>query len=181
MRILLVYASKHGTAETCAERLEQELCGGNSIVRVNLEREADISELDAFDAVVVGSSVYFGKIRPAAKNFLTEHADTLQKKPLGLFLVCGLTNEYEYYRDKLLPKDLREHAFFTVYFGGSLSTQGLSFPERWLVKSMRAAIFEENMEDGEYTPTLPSILPENIDRMATYLRREIEHLSDLKG
>ena len=178
MRVLLAYAGKHGTTQGCVARLEKELSGGNEVVCANLDK--DTPNLKEYDLVVFGSSVYFGKLRPAAKRFLENHITELLKKPMGIFLVCGLTNEYEYYRDKLIPRELREHAFLTVYFGGSLSTQGLSFGEKWLVKSMRAAIFEENMDDGEYTLTLPSILPENIDRMATYLRREIDRLSSLK-
>lgn len=178
MRILLVYAGKHGTTESCVKRLERELSGGNTIDTVDLVK-GTVSPLD-YDIVVFGASVYFGKLVPAARSYLKNYADALMQKTLGLFLVCGLTNEYEYYRDKLLPRELRDHAFLTVYFGGSLSMQGLSFAERLLVKSMRSAIFEADMDNGEYTPTLPSVLPENIDRMATYVRREIERLADSK-
>jgi hypothetical protein len=35
---------------------------------------------------------------------------------------------------------------------------------------MRASILESEINDGEYTPTLPSILPENIEKMETYVR-----------
>ena len=178
MRILLAYAGKHGTTQGCVERLKNELSGGNEVVCANLEREDP--DPSAFDLIVFGSSVYFGKLRPAARCFLQNHTEELLKKPLGLFLVCGLTNEYEYYREKLFSRELREHAFLTVYFGGSLSVDGLSFGEKWIVKSMRAAIFEESMDDGEYTLTLPGVLPENIDRMATYLLEEINRLSNLK-
>ena len=178
MRVLLVYAGKHGTAKSCIDRLMHELHGGNTVDAVDLSQmDVDPGE---YDLVVFGSSIYFGKMRPEAKRFLERNTETLMKKPLGLFLVCGLTSEYEYYREKLFSQRLRDHAFLTMYFGGSLSTEGLSFLEKQLVKAMRAAIFEENMEDGEYTPTLPSILPENIDRMATYIRREIEQLSEAK-
>lgn len=178
MRILLVYAGKHETTKSCVERLKNELHGGNTVETVDLsQKDADPAE---FDLVVFGSSVYFGKMRQEAKRFLERNTETLMKKPLGLFLVCGLTSEYEYYREKLFSQRLRDHAFLTMYFGGSLSTEGLSFMEKRLVKAMRAAIFEENIEDGEYTPTLPSILPENIDRMATYIRREIEQLNRTK-
>ena len=176
MRILLAYAGKHGTTLGCVERLAQQLKGGNAVETVNLdEKTVDPS---GYDVVVFGSSVYFGKMRSSAKQYLQTYANVLLQKPLGLFLVCGLTNEYEYYREKMFSPQLRAHAFMTLYFGGSLSVTGLPFFERMLVKSMRSAIFEENMENGDYSATLPSVLPENIDRMATYVRREIEKLAD---
>ncbi len=176
MKVLLLYAGKHGSAESCVERLARELPRGIEIETVNLEKCAPAPV--GYDAVVLGSSVYFGKLRPAAKTYLAQYGEALTKQPLGLFLVCGLAHEYEYYRDKLLPAALREHAFLTLYFGGSLSTKGLSPMEWLLVKSMRSSLFEEDIDNGEYTPTLPSLLPENIDRMATYLRRELERMSD---
>ena len=176
MRILLAYAGKHQTAKSCVERLVRELHTGNTVEVVNLaEATPDPRE---YDLVVLGSAVYFGKLLPSAKSFIKTYTAELCQKPLGLFLVCGLTSEYEYYREKLFPSELRNHAFLSLYFGGSLSTKGLSFFERLAVKSMRSAIFEEEMEEGEYTLTLPSILPENIDRMATYIRRQIEDMID---
>ena len=35
-----------------------------------------------------------------------------------------------------------------------------------MVRSMRSSLFEKEMDDGNYIPNLPYILPENIDGMA---------------
>ncbi len=175
MKILLAYAGKHGTAKLCVERLRDHLPKKCEAEAICLGEQ--MPDPSSYDIVVFGSSVYHGKLLPEAKQFIAQYSQVLQQKPLALFLVCGLAHEYEYYRDKLLPATLREHSFLTLYFGGSLSTKGLS-PMEWLrVKSMRSMLFEEDIDNGEYTPTLPGILPENIDRMATYLRREMETLS----
>ena len=169
MKILIAYASKNGTVQKCVERL----CGqlrGMEINAVNLE----IASADpcGYDLVVFGSSVYFGKLLRSAREFLKSYESVLVQKPLALFLCCGLTEESEYYLKKLFPQSLYESAFQILYFGGSLSTDGLSFLDRFFVRSIRSSLYQDNLDKGEYiAPSLPGILPENIDRLATHLRK----------
>lgn len=170
MQILIAYASKHGTAETCVERLMSRW-NGLDVTAVNLERE-QVNPAE-YDVVVFGSSVYFGKLRPVARSFLETYESVLAQKTVALFLCCGLTAEAEHYQKKLFPAALRESAFDVVFFGGSLATRGLSFFEKLAVRSMRSALYEESMDNGDYSaPSLPGILPENIDKLATSLRKE---------
>lgn len=169
MKILIAYASKYGTVRTCVERLVPQLRGLDVTV-ADLEHETPNPE--DYDTVIFGSSVYFGKLRPAARQFLTQYADVLAQKRLVLFLCCGLTEEYEYYREKLFPQKLRDAAFLTLFFGGSLSTEGRSLIDRLLLRSMRSRLMEEAIDNSEYILSLPGILPENVDKLATYLRKE---------
>ena len=170
MRILIAYASKHGTAQICVERLMSRW-EGLDVTAVNLDCEtADPAD---YDVVVFGSSVYFGRLRPSARNFLEAYEAVLAQQVTALFLCCGLTAEAEYYKKKLFSASLRESAFDVVFFGGSLATHGLSFLEKLVVRSMRSALYEESMDNGDYSaPSLPGILPENIDKLATSLRKE---------
>jgi len=67
-----------------------------------------------------------------------------------------------------------EESFDVLFFGGSLSTRGLSFFEKMAVRSMRSALYEESIDNGDYSaPSLPGILPENIDKLATEFRRAL--------
>ncbi len=175
MKILLAYAGKNGTTAACVERL-QGLLQGREVVVANLEKETP--QVSDFDIVALGSSVYFGRLRPAARRFLQEQEEALQRVSLALFLCCGLTVENDYYREKLFPASLREHAFINLYFGGSLRLEGLSFLDRLVVHNMRSRLFAEDMENGDYVPTLPSILPENIDQMVSHIKTEITRLCD---
>ena len=175
MRILIAYASKNGTAGKCVDRLLEQL-RGMEIDAINLEHAS--ADPSSYDVVVFGSSVYFGKLRPAARSFLRSYGKILCQKPLALFLCCGLTEEYEYYLQKLFSQRLREAAFQTLYFGGSLSTEGLSFFDRFFVRSIRSSLYEANLDNGEYVaPSLPGILRENVDKLATYLRKEVSRLN----
>ncbi len=167
MKILIAYASKTGTVTECVGRLIKAL-HGLDVTAVDLEKE--VPQVADFDLIVAGSSVRFGRLLPAARKFLQANKDVLLTKTLCLFLCCGIAHEYEYYREVVFPRELRDAADQSIYFGGRLSLEGLTFFERLLVRHLRTSIAESEIEDGEYTPSLPGILPENIDRMATLIR-----------
>lgn len=169
MRILIAYAGKNGTTETCVKRLCEQL-GSKDVTLSCLEREQP--SITDYDMVVLGSPVYYGKLRASARRFLKEQHDNLCQKPLALFLCCAVGEDYEYFCNKLFGEELLSHAFASVHFGGSLKTEGLSFWDKLVVRSMRSSLFEADMDRGEYFATLPTILPENIDKLAGQIHNE---------
>ncbi len=169
MRILIVYASKNGTVRVCAERLQDAL-RGKEVTVCDLARQTPA--LSEYDIVIAGSSVRFGKLLQPMRSFLAEQEEALKQKKLYLFLCCGLPHESEYYMQKLFSDDLRAHAEEILYFGGSLRLDGLPFWDKLIVRSIRSSIIENEIDDGEYTPSMPGILPETIDRLATQIRHK---------
>ena len=173
MKVLIAYSTKYGTTTTCVKRLEKAL-QGMEVHTVCLEREQP--NVRDYDIVLLGGSIYFGRFRPALRQFLKEQQSLLLGKPLGLFWCCGRTEDHEYYGEKHFPKSLRDHAFAHIFFGGTLRIPKSSWIDRFLLHSMRSAILESEINDGEYTPTLPTILLESIDMMATYVREAARRL-----
>lgn len=167
MKILIAYDSGNGTVKTAVEYMLRNLSNLDVTV-VSLANS--FPDPNAFDMIVVGASVRFGKLRATARKFLKENEDILVQKKLGLFFCCGLTEEQDYYAKKLFSKRLAESAFQFSFFGGSLNTEGLSFWDKRLVKAMRSSLFEKELDDGNYVPNLPYILPENIDNMANAIQ-----------
>lgn len=162
MKILIAYDSGKGTVKTAVERMMRPL-EHLDVTVVSLNDETpDPSE---YDLIAVGGSVRFGKLRAKARKYLSDHETVLSQKALGLFFCCGLTEEQEYYAEKIFPKALRDSAFHIAFFGGSLNGEGLPFFDRMMVKSMRSSLLEKEMDNGNYVPDLPYILPENIDDM----------------
>ena len=173
MKVLLAYTSKTGTTEECMERLKKELHGIDAEM-VNLEHQTP--DLTAYDILVIGAPVRFGKFPKAVRSFLKNKEAEICQMPHALFLCCGLAHEHEYYLERLFSDKLRETAFSVTNFGGTLNYKGQSFFEKLLIHSMRSAIRESEIEDGEYTPEMPGILPENIGKLATYIRTEAQKL-----
>lgn len=168
MKLLVAYAGVTGTAKKCAYRLAGEL-SNLEVTVADLAKETP--ELSSYDLVLVGGCVRRGKLYAPLRAFLDAQEKTLLDRPLGLFLVCGLAHEYEYYYDRLLPKELRDHAFATLYFGGDLRPKQANFWEKLYLYSMRSKLRESELYDHEYTPTLPGILPESIERMAFFTKQ----------
>lgn len=173
MRILVAYASKTGTAKKCAEQLTAKL-ENQQVNCVDLERESP--DPANYDVVVLGSSVRFGKIRPALRRYLQKHGETLQKKPHGLFLCCGFGHDFEGYAKRQFHEGLRETAFAILNFGGFLKLEKPSLWERYYLYRVRVAIRESDFDDYEFTPALPGLLPENINRMASAVREALWEL-----
>lgn len=139
MRVLVAYASKHGStggiADAIVERL-RELEVGAEACSVD-----DIEDLGPFEAVVLGSAIYAGSWIKGAVDFAERNRDMLQRLPVWLFSVGPLGEEVEdeeeqpkqlaALREELHPRD--HHVFF-----GALDRSKLSFPERMIVKAVRA-------------------------------------------
>ena len=170
MKILIGYTSKTGTAKKCAEQLSREL-KGQDVTVADLEQEAP--ELREYDLVVLGSSVRFGRARPKFYEFLKANKGVLMEIPHGFFLCCGFGHEFERYEAKIFDQKLRDTVFASLNFGGLMRLPNASLFERIVLKWVRTDIRSSEIEDGEYTPTLPDVLPENISMMASHIRREL--------
>ena len=170
MRILIGYASKTGTTKTCVDMLCKEL----------KTQDVTLADLDTqrpnpceYDVVILGSSVRFGKARQSLCSYLQEHGAELCKMPHALFLCCGFGHEFERYVQKIFDRSLLDTSYATLNFGGYLKLEKAGLLEKTFLRWVRSEIRESEISDGEYTPTLPSILPENISMMASYTKREL--------
>lgn len=170
MNVLIAYSSKYGTVKECVRRLQNTLRNLSPTV---VDLDCETLDLTQYDIVLLGTSVYFGKARPSFTRFLKENETALSQKALGLFFCCGLAHEHEYYQERIFSKKLRDSAFGIFYFGGVLKVEHPSLFDRLALHSMRSSIMESEIEDGEYTPSLPGILPEAIEKLATYTKEEV--------
>jgi menaquinone-dependent protoporphyrinogen oxidase len=137
--ILIAYASKHGATEGIAQHIAEQL------VKRGLDAEArpvdGISSLGEPSAVVLGSAVYAGSWIKDAVEFAERHGDALSQVPVWLFSSGPLGTEVEDEEpqprqladltERLSPKDHK------VFFG-ALDREKLSFPERMIVKAVKA-------------------------------------------
>jgi len=139
MAVLVAYASKHGSTQGVAEAI--------GAVLQESGRQADVLPISAgpdpagYEAVVLGSAIYYGSWLDDAYAFCERHRAALAQRPLWLFSVGPLGTEVEdkaeqphdidELRQELRPRDHR------VFFG-ALDREGLGFKERMVVKAVRA-------------------------------------------
>jgi menaquinone-dependent protoporphyrinogen oxidase len=83
MRVLVAFASKHGSTREVAEALARELRDlGHD---VDCESAASVRTLDGYDGVVLGGAIYFGRWHKDAVHFCKLHRSALATRPWSVF------------------------------------------------------------------------------------------------
>jgi menaquinone-dependent protoporphyrinogen oxidase len=103
-RVLVVYASRHGSTAGVARRIAERLEGGG--LGVDVRDLKGVSELPEYDAVVFGSPVYDQRWLPEAQAFVRDHADWLARRPLWLFSV-GTFGDRKPVIGRMMPREPR--------------------------------------------------------------------------
>lgn len=129
MRSIIVYNGKYGATRQYAEWLSQELH-----IRAVPPQDA-AAELAACGLVIMGSSVYIGKLR--LSKWLNANAGVLVNKKLLLFVVCGTPPEekekLKTYIQSSVPEAVRAQC--RIYFlPGRLSYEKLSLTDKFLLR-----------------------------------------------
>jgi menaquinone-dependent protoporphyrinogen oxidase len=83
VRILVAYASRHGATEGIAERIAATLRRPG--YEVDLRRAQDVSEVDQYDAYVIGGAAYMGRWLNEATQLVRTHRATLVSRSVWLF------------------------------------------------------------------------------------------------
>ena len=83
--VLVTYATRAGSTRELAEQVSAALTAARVVV--DLKSVDQVSCLSGYDAVVLGSAIYFNRLMPQAISFLQQHADALAKMPVALFSV----------------------------------------------------------------------------------------------
>ena len=169
MKILIVYATHGGVAKRCAEMLGRELEEQDEITYAD-GRVEEISDPQAFDVVIIGSSVRFENIDKRIKKYVKNNLDKLCSMPCGVYLCCGFTRLFGEYSETLFPKRFKPSLGFHL-FGGELKPDKLSGFDKIAVMIMRGSIKSQDFEESDSDHhDLPEIIPENISLLAKEIR-----------
>ncbi|HST65640.1 MAG TPA: flavodoxin domain-containing protein [Mycobacteriales bacterium] len=145
MRILVSAASRHGSTAEIATELGKALRGALPGVGVDVVPLSRITGVGGYDAVVLGSAVYFGRWLEGARWQVRAQAPALRQRPVWLFSSGPVG-------DPTVPADesadgpelaaavgAREH----VVFPGALHRELLGLREKFAVGLLHAP-------DGDY-------------------------------
>jgi menaquinone-dependent protoporphyrinogen oxidase len=83
VRVLVAYATRHGSTRGIAERIAQTL--ERDGLEVTLRPVEQAGSVDAYDAVVVGGAAYMFKWMKEAVGFVKKHRAVLTSRPVWLF------------------------------------------------------------------------------------------------
>lgn len=82
-RVLVAYASKHGSTQEIAEAIGAELRGAG--IGVEVVPAGRVRSLDDYDAVILGSGLYSATWLREANRFVRARAEALAARPTWLF------------------------------------------------------------------------------------------------
>jgi menaquinone-dependent protoporphyrinogen oxidase len=144
-RILIAYASKHGSTEEIAEAIGNQLRSGN--VEVDVRPAKSIKSLEGYDACIVGSAVYIGQWRKEAVQLLKRNTESLAKMKVWVFSTgpTGAGDPEELLKGWQYPEALKpvldkiDPVDITV-FHGSLDENKLNGLEKIAIKMVKAPV-----------------------------------------
>lgn len=136
MKILVAYASKHGSTKGIAERVAATLrAAGND---VDLGSVTDVADVGVYDGHVIGSAVYYGSWMKEATAYVESNTAWLARRPVWLFSSGPVgpaapadPKELPSLREAIAPLDHR-------VFYGVLDRPELSIGERIVVGVVKA-------------------------------------------
>ncbi len=134
MKIAILYISKHGTTKKIAKQIADALAEHEcEVIDIKKYKHPD---LEKFDYLILGSSIYAGKIQQPMNNFCHQYLSQLQPKVIGLF-VCGMQPTEEQREQELIrafPPELFEKTTTKSFLGGEFLFEKMSMWERWIVR-----------------------------------------------
>jgi menaquinone-dependent protoporphyrinogen oxidase len=131
-RVLVAYATKHGSTREVAEAVAETLREyGLDVDTLAADR---VDQLAPYDAVVIGGAVYMGLWHPAAAEFLQRHRKRLAELPVAVFGMGPRTMEESAEKetraqlDKALERVPEVRPGAVAVFGGVIDPKRLRFP-----------------------------------------------------
>jgi len=134
MKNIIIYATKHGCTEKCAQKLRQKLHGETYAINIKNSGNIDLTD---FDTVVLGGSIHAGRIQKSLVNFCNNNENILLNKNIGVFICCmehGGKAEKQF--NEAFPENLRNHASAGGIFGGEFNFEKMNFIEKFIVRKV---------------------------------------------
>ena len=132
-KVLVAYASKHGTTREVAEAIAATLREFNHL-EVEIEDAARVHDIARYGAVVVGGGLYMGKWHADARQLLKRHRNELAERRLAVFgmgpdsLEESKVAESRRQLERALAATPELEPIAVTIFGGALMPETWRFP-----------------------------------------------------
>ena len=116
MKILIIFATRYGTTEKCAQMLGGILKEkGHDVDILDLKKNRRVDP-GYYDIAVIGGSFLMGRMNSIVRRFVARNLKKLLDMKTGVFM-CGADEKWEKEIKKGFPEDLLESAAAKGYFG----------------------------------------------------------------
>ncbi len=138
MRILVTVASRHGSTREIGSAVADRLtAAGHDVEQTDPE---DVTSVEGYDAVVLGSAVYVGRLAAALRDLVERQSGQLSARPVWLFWSgpVGVPPIPPSAPDDVATVARRTGAREVRCFAGRLQREELGLAERALVAMIDA-------------------------------------------
>ncbi len=134
MKVLIAYRTRYGTTAGCAQRLADRIGAEASLVDLRGRVRPAVA---AADVVLVGGSIYGGRIQREVPAFCERERGLLLERPVGLFICCLYRGERAVAElASSFPEWLQAHAFARAWLGGEVHPERLTLLDRLLLRGL---------------------------------------------
>jgi menaquinone-dependent protoporphyrinogen oxidase len=143
MQILVAFATRHGSTGEIAAAIAGPLRAAGHAVAVR--HAGDVTDVAAYDAVVLGSAIYDGAWLAGAADLARRERDALAARPVWLFSVGSLSSEERWPLGALARQEPRGMAALRAaihprdyhVFAGVIARERVSLVGRLFYKLLR--------------------------------------------
>jgi len=148
MKVLILFTTKYGSVEKCALQLQKLLQTDTDVVNLRTE---SVPELDNYDLLILGGSIYVGKLQKEMTEFISNKIEKLMTKRIGLFVNCSDTSDrrFQQFR-KAFTERLYDHAILKSIFGDEVNYEKYTWLEKiamFLIKGVTKSYSNLDQEE----------------------------------
>jgi len=174
MKGIVLYKGKYGATAQYASWIAEALY----LPTVDIDLE-DAGDLSKYDYMIIGSSVYVGKM--LIKNWLRKNEAQLKDKKIFFFIVCATSNREKEQQDAILKENVPERLISSSEFffnAGRVVISKLSLIDKFTVK-MGALMQKDPVKKQTMLRGFDGVKRENINplikRALHYSNAEVLH------
>ncbi|OMD41647.1 flavodoxin domain-containing protein [Paenibacillus odorifer] len=135
MKTIIIYTSKYGCTEKAAYLLKNQLGEETEVVNLMLAKEP---ALERYDTVILGGSIYYGKIQKKMTEFTSKYQNELSKKRVGLFICAGAKGEQAAQELKSsFPEKLYDQSITKEVFGDEIYEEKFTLLDRLVLRMLK--------------------------------------------
>ncbi|WP_375103074.1 flavodoxin domain-containing protein [Paenibacillus sp. RS8] len=135
MKTIIIYTSKYGCTEKAAYLLKNQLGEETEVVNLMLAKEP---ALERYDTVILGGSIYYGKIQKQMMEFTSKYQNELSKKRVGLFICAGAKGEQAAQELKSsFPEKLYDQSITKEVFGDEIYEEKFTLLDRLVLRMVK--------------------------------------------
>ena len=139
-KVLVTYATKCGSTSEVAQRIAEVLCEGG--ITADVRPVKDVTSLEGYQAVVIGSAIRMGAWLPEATKFVQTHQTALIHMPTAYFFLGA------FIRNRTPETQAQADAYLTPVrafvepvrigqFAGKMDFKKLSWIDRQITKMVK--------------------------------------------